>query len=69
MCSCLEFLKFVKHQEECRHKWARSEQENVSMKQTMAKLKVCLFKDGDFEFVKNCFIIVKVNKLSQVSMV
>jgi len=34
-----EFLKFVKFQEECRHKWVRSEQENVSMKQTMAKLK------------------------------
>ncbi|XP_065054035.1 rac GTPase-activating protein 1-like isoform X2 [Rhopilema esculentum] len=34
-----EFLKFVKHQEECRQKWIRAEQENVSMKQSMAKLR------------------------------
>lgn len=43
----LEFLKFVKHQEDCRKKWQNVEEENHEMKKFMAKYKV------SFDHTKN----------------
>ena len=40
-CFSLEFLKFVAHQEECRKKWLKAEEQFPRLRQEITKSKVC----------------------------